>query len=184
MWGLQEWKEVKIGEGMQKAFAPHLTFLSPSPAEEGIILLSVILPFCRLLSTTDSPKEEDFAITGLSLGTALVSSSGPCDQKVHATPGHSVALVVFLQTAYLDRPLLRVGLASPSGATSFCHPSLSLSGQMSDQDLLSGLIIMCSVGKRRHQILPWKSRTRALVHVCPGVFCSQWAVVRPPKRTK
>lgn len=129
---------------------PLPTYLALSPVEEGIILLSVILPFYLLLSTTAFPKEEDLIVTGLRLETTLVSSSGPCAQKVHATHGHSIALPVFLQTAHLDRTLLKASLASPVGAASFGHPSLSKSGQMSEQNLLSGLIIRGSMWRRRN----------------------------------
>lgn len=97
-------------------------------------------------------------ITVLGLGTASVSPSGPCAQRVHATQGHAVALLVFRQTAHPDRPLLRAGLASLVGTTSFCHPSLSESGWLSHHGpSLGGLDIMCSVWRRRPQFLPRNS---------------------------
>lgn len=94
---------------------PLPTFSALSPVEEGVILLSVILLFCLSLSTTAFPKEEDSVITGLRPETALVNSSGPCAQKVHATHGHSITLPAFLQTAHLDRTLLKAALPAPWG---------------------------------------------------------------------
>lgn len=159
---------------------PLPTFLALSPVEEGVILLSVILLFCLPLSTTAFPEEEDSVITGLRPETALVNSSGPCAQKVHATHGHSITLPVFLQTAHLDRTLLKAALPAPWGATSSCHSSLSASGQISEQNLLSALIIMRSVWRRRRQILPWTSWTRT---PCPssvrGPFVLSRVALRP-----
>lgn len=143
-WILEEWKEVEMMSGNAKAFAPLPHTIIPVPCRRGDNFS--VCDFCLFAFITlmrDFPKEEDLVITGLSLGTALVSSSGPCAQKVHATHGHSVAFLVFLQTACLDRTLLRAGLASPSGlllsATKICSQASSSCVQCGGEDTRSSL---------------------------------------------